>query len=67
MRDPERIDEVLNLIKSIWKSHPGLSLMQILTEFISLPALDTMYLSNELVVSHLKSSVQEKEKHEKPR
>lgn len=30
MRDPERIDKILNIIKSIWVSYPDLRLMQLL-------------------------------------
>ena len=30
MRDPKRIDEMLNIIKSIWKAHPDLRLLQLL-------------------------------------
>jgi len=30
MRDPKRIDKILNLIKSIWKQNPDLRLLQLL-------------------------------------
>lgn len=30
MRDPARIDQVLDTIRSIWKSNPDLRLMQLL-------------------------------------
>ena len=30
MRDPERIDRILEIVRKIWKKHPDLRLMQLL-------------------------------------
>lgn len=44
MRDPQRIDVILNLIKGIWHRCPDLRLMQLL--FNALPVLDAGALYN---------------------
>lgn len=39
MRDPDRIDKVLNRIKEIWKKFPDLRLGQLILNVIQDPAL----------------------------
>lgn len=58
MRDPKRIDEVLNLIKSIWVSYPDLRLMQLMTSVLPKEGPwhdgDYFYMEDEELVEHLK-------------
>lgn len=58
MRDPERIDEVLNLIKSIWVSYPDLRLMQLITNVLPKEGPwhdgDYFYMEDEELANHLK-------------
>lgn len=57
-RDPERIDEILNLIKTIWVSFPESRLMQILNNVMSPKANDIsetfFYLEDEDLKKYLK-------------
>ena len=53
MRDPERIEEILFLIKSIWVQYPDLRLMQLLCNAITFPE-DTFYTEDDDLVEMLK-------------
>jgi len=53
MRDPERIDKILFLIKSIWVQYPDLRLMQLLSNAITFPE-DTFYTEDDELVEMLK-------------
>jgi uncharacterized protein YihD (DUF1040 family) len=39
MRNPERIDEILNRIKEVWKLYPDMRLGQLILNVINDPAL----------------------------
>ncbi len=57
MRDPERIDKVLNLIKSIWVTYPDLRLMQLMTCVLPKEGPwhdgDYFYMEDEELAEHL--------------
>ena len=58
MRDPKRIDEILNLIKSIWISYPDLRLIQLLIGILPIQGPwhgDYFYMEDEELVKHLKT------------
>lgn len=55
MRDPERIDKILNHIKSIWKKNPDLRLMQLLINCLD-PKEESIayYIEDEEIQKRLK-------------
>ena len=59
MRDPKRIDEILNLIKSIWISYPDLRLIQLLICILPKQGPwhdgDYFYMEDEKLVKYLKT------------
>lgn len=50
MRDPKRIDNILNRIKVIWKSHPDLRFIQLI-----LNSVDDYYLEDDDFIEKLES------------
>ena len=54
MRDPERIDKMLNLIKSIWKTYPDFRLTQLITNAIPFSG-DIFYVEDDALFAYLKS------------
>lgn len=58
MRDPERIDKILNIIKSIWVSYPDLRLMQLLINTLprdeSGTSGDYYYMEDDNLLKYLK-------------
>jgi len=63
MKDPKRIDTVLNLIKKIWKKHPHLRLMQLLGDcFVDIPNFfnDKYFTKNDVLEKNLKRFYKEK-------
>lgn len=57
MRNPNRIDSILNEIKRIWKKNPNLRLLQLLTNI----DCDPYYIEDEQLVEKLRN-LYEKEK-----
>ena len=53
MRDPNRIDKVLNEIKEIWKKYPDLRLGQLLCNVLRDPAL--YYVEDNDLVEYIKA------------
>lgn len=53
MRDPNRIDKVLNEIKEIWKKYPDLRLGQLLCNVLQDPAL--YYVEDNDLVEYIKA------------
>lgn len=53
MRNPERIDFVLNEIKNIWSSYPDLRLCQLLENVKPNNLYDMYYIEDELLVELL--------------
>ena len=58
MRNPERINEILNLIKSIWVYYPDMRLMQLMISILPKEGAwydgDYFYMGDEELVKHLK-------------
>lgn len=52
MRDPNRIDRILEAVKAIWKKHPDMRLGQLLCNVLRDPAL--YYIEDADLVSALK-------------
>ena len=52
MRDPKRIDKVLDLIKGVWKQHPDLRLMQLLLN--ALPSKDQYFTEDDSLEYYIK-------------
>lgn len=61
MRDPERIDKVLNTIKKIWKQYPDLRLCQLLFN-ITNDANALYYVEDDVLEKALKDYYKLKEK-----
>lgn len=53
MRNPERIDFILNEIKNIWSSYPDLRLCQLLENVKPNNLYDMYYIEDELLVELL--------------
>lgn len=54
MRNPNRIDRILNEIRTIWKQYPDLRLGQLILNVIENPAL--YYIEDEELVELLKQT-----------
>ena len=53
MRDPNRIEIVLNEIKEIWKKHPDLRLCQLLLNLVANPN-SLYYVEDDILIKGLK-------------
>ena len=54
MRDPERIDRILGIVKTIWKRAPDLRLMQLLINAIPHMERDQYYFEDDELENALK-------------
>jgi uncharacterized protein YihD (DUF1040 family) len=54
MRDPKRIDRVLQTVAAYWKQHPDLRLMQLLLNLAYEGHQDPFYLEDELLEERLR-------------
>lgn len=54
MRDPKRIDRILDQIREVWKKHPDLRLMQLLGNCFQ--GIDNYYTEDDEVESLLRST-----------
>ena len=60
MRDINRIDEVLDKIKTIWKNNPDLRLGQLISNVLQDPAL--YYCEDDMLVKYLEDYYEENKK-----
>lgn len=55
MRDPNRIDEVLEALREYWVAHPDMRLGQILVNLIGAKfAVDIFYVEDDVLLERLK-------------
>lgn len=59
MRDPERIDEIVNVFKTIWKTYPDMRLTQLMESIISSIAhgqkpKDQFYVEDDITLQEMK-------------
>lgn len=55
MRDPNRIDEVLEALREYWVAHPDMRLGQILVNLIGAKfAVDIFYVEDDVLLEKLK-------------
>lgn len=57
MRDPNRIDEILDELKSIWVKHPDLRLGQLLLNTV--PEAYLYYIEDDELIKELKNTYKE--------
>ena len=57
MRDPNRIDEVLDLLKIYWKKHPDLRLAQIVGNCS--PHRVSYNLEDDILIEYLKENIKQ--------
>lgn len=57
MRDPERIDRILNLIREIWQEYPDLRLGQLLSNFAKF-SLDPYYYEDDIIEKRLYDTIE---------
>lgn len=55
MKDPKRINKIIDILKSYWNSHPDLRLGQILSNIASScgEGIDTFYLEDDVLKEKL--------------
>lgn len=53
MRDPERIDEILEEIKAIWKRHPDMRLGQLLVNLLDPSPNRLFYVEDDILAKQL--------------
>jgi hypothetical protein len=55
MRDPERIDEILNLISQAWRSHPDMRLGQLVVNLLDPKPNAIFYIEDDVLLERLHS------------
>ena len=53
MRNPERINKLLDLVKKIWFKNPDLRLLQLLIDALPIENRDPYYIEDDLLVDFL--------------
>jgi hypothetical protein len=59
-RNPERIDEILNLLSTYWSKNPDLRLGQILENIAGRSGSHTFYMEDSIVIEWLKKDLEKK-------
>ncbi len=54
MRDPARIDRILELVEKVWRAHPDLRLTQLIMNVLNMNS-DPYYVEDDKLESVLKS------------
>lgn len=55
MRDPDRIDEICNLLREVWKQYPDKRLGELIADKIG--THNCYYVSDEVLEEHLKQAL----------
>lgn len=61
-RDPERIEKVINLLKTYWDENPDLRLGQILENIAGVSYESCFYMEDQIVINYLIKQLEEKKK-----
>jgi len=56
MRDPERIDKILNAVSELWHKYPDLRLTQLIANCFPSSANDNYYREDDVLLTKLKET-----------
>jgi uncharacterized protein YihD (DUF1040 family) len=57
-RDPERIDNILSLVRSVWKNHPDMRLAQLLCNLLDPDPNRLFYIEDERLIAALEEMME---------
>lgn len=55
MRDPKRIDKVIDKVRKVWKTYPDLRLGQLLENTASWTGIDLFYVEDDVLLRELET------------
>ncbi len=56
MRDPKRIDEVLNTVKTVWEQYPDMRFGQLVVNVLG---VDPFYIEDDVILKAFKNWIEE--------